>query len=281
MGNCGVGFAPCRPEDRDRIIELMEGVEDIPGTALHEGIPWTWVTFADYLDHLSTRVFDVDVAEPDGTLVARWERLRLRAISRPDRSPDLPSDLVGPWLTRRLIECEFAGAVELLTVTGTRRSGDSAEFLRRITGEPVWHDPTGAVRAAGHHASASYTEGKLLLAVANEPVGVDWESMPADPTRVGALPSDAGDRAVAELLADKLGEDPALARLRVWTAREAIGKVHLDQAEPLRADQVTEDGLAIMRSGSVEVATAKVRAGSAGEAPSRPLHLIAVARGQR
>ena len=55
MGNCGVGFAPCRPGDHDRIIELMEGVEDIPGTALHEGIPWTWETFGEYLDHLSAR----------------------------------------------------------------------------------------------------------------------------------------------------------------------------------------------------------------------------------
>ena len=55
MGNCGVGFAPCRPGDHDRIIELMEGVEDIPGTALHEGIPWTWQTFEEYLDHLSAR----------------------------------------------------------------------------------------------------------------------------------------------------------------------------------------------------------------------------------
>ncbi len=62
MGNCGVGFAPCRPEDHDRIIELMEGVEDIPGTALHEGIPWTWESFGEYLDHLSTRAFDIDVA---------------------------------------------------------------------------------------------------------------------------------------------------------------------------------------------------------------------------
>jgi N-acyl-D-aspartate/D-glutamate deacylase len=62
MGNCGVGFAPCRPSDHDRLIELMEGVEDIPGTALHEGIPWTWVTFGEYLDHLSARAFDVDVA---------------------------------------------------------------------------------------------------------------------------------------------------------------------------------------------------------------------------
>ncbi|MGH8977401.1 MAG: amidohydrolase family protein, partial [Acidimicrobiia bacterium] len=62
MGNCGVGFAPCRPGDHDRIIELMEGVEDIPGTALHEGIPWSWETFGEYLDHQSARAFDVDVA---------------------------------------------------------------------------------------------------------------------------------------------------------------------------------------------------------------------------
>ena len=57
MGNCGVGFAPCRPEDRQRLIELMEGVEDIPGTALHEGLPWTWTSFPEYLDHLSGRSF--------------------------------------------------------------------------------------------------------------------------------------------------------------------------------------------------------------------------------
>src|SRR5438094_6848337 len=50
FGNCGVGFAPVRPVDRDRLICLMEGVEDIPGTALHEGLPWTWTTFPEYLD---------------------------------------------------------------------------------------------------------------------------------------------------------------------------------------------------------------------------------------
>jgi N-acyl-D-aspartate/D-glutamate deacylase len=62
MGNCGVGFAPCRPGDRQRLIELMEGVEDIPGTALHEGLPWTWESFPEYLDHLDARRFDIDVA---------------------------------------------------------------------------------------------------------------------------------------------------------------------------------------------------------------------------
>ncbi len=62
MSNCGVGFAPVRAEDRDRLIELMEGVEDIPGTALHEGITWAWESFPDYLDALGGRSFDIDLA---------------------------------------------------------------------------------------------------------------------------------------------------------------------------------------------------------------------------
>lgn len=61
MGNCGVGFAPCRPEDHDRLIRLMEGVEDIPFPVLTEGLPWAWESFPDYLDFLGGRAFDVDV----------------------------------------------------------------------------------------------------------------------------------------------------------------------------------------------------------------------------
>jgi N-acyl-D-aspartate/D-glutamate deacylase len=60
-GNCGVGFAPCRPQDHDRLIRLMEGVEDIPFPVLTEGLPWTWESFPDYLDFLAGRAFDVDV----------------------------------------------------------------------------------------------------------------------------------------------------------------------------------------------------------------------------
>ena len=59
IGNCGVGFAPVRPGEHERLIELMEGVEDIPGTALHEGIQWEWETFPEYLDALdAARVLD-------------------------------------------------------------------------------------------------------------------------------------------------------------------------------------------------------------------------------
>ena len=61
-GNCGVGFAPVRPQDREQLIELMEGVEDIPGTALHEGLQWGWRSFAEYLDVLSERPRDLDFA---------------------------------------------------------------------------------------------------------------------------------------------------------------------------------------------------------------------------
>ena len=61
MGNCGVGFAPVRPTDHDLLIELMEGVEDIPGVALSEGLSWDWESFPDYLDYLSKRHFDMDI----------------------------------------------------------------------------------------------------------------------------------------------------------------------------------------------------------------------------
>ncbi|MBH5390697.1 N-acyl-D-amino-acid deacylase family protein [Bradyrhizobium diversitatis] len=61
MGNCGVGFAPCKPDDHTRLIQLMEGVEDIPEPVLSAGIPWAWESFPDYMDWLSRRDFDIDV----------------------------------------------------------------------------------------------------------------------------------------------------------------------------------------------------------------------------
>jgi N-acyl-D-amino-acid deacylase len=62
MGNCGVGFAPCRPQDRERLIHLMEGIEDIPEAVMAEGLPWSWQTFPDYIDQLAQRSYDVDIA---------------------------------------------------------------------------------------------------------------------------------------------------------------------------------------------------------------------------
>jgi N-acyl-D-aspartate/D-glutamate deacylase len=62
MGNCGVGFAPVAPGFHDELIEMMEGVEDIPGTALHEGLRWNWESFPEYFDALERQERTIDVA---------------------------------------------------------------------------------------------------------------------------------------------------------------------------------------------------------------------------
>ncbi|MBK1661764.1 N-acyl-D-amino-acid deacylase family protein [Paracraurococcus ruber] len=62
IGNCGVGFAPCRPERRDALVKLMEGVEDLPEVVLAEGLPWTWQSFPEFMDVLGARRWDMDIA---------------------------------------------------------------------------------------------------------------------------------------------------------------------------------------------------------------------------
>src|SRR5689334_9210030 len=62
MGNCGVGFAPCRQSDHDVLVDVMAGVEDIPGVVMTDGLPWTWETFPEYLDALESGKRDIDVA---------------------------------------------------------------------------------------------------------------------------------------------------------------------------------------------------------------------------
>ncbi|WP_428342546.1 N-acyl-D-amino-acid deacylase family protein [Mycobacterium sp.] len=62
MGNCGVGFAPCRQEDHDVLVDVMAGVEDIPGVVMTDGLPWNWETFPQYMDALEAGQRDIDVA---------------------------------------------------------------------------------------------------------------------------------------------------------------------------------------------------------------------------
>jgi len=91
MGNCGVGFAPCKPADRERLIELMEGVEDIPGAVMHEGLKWEWESFGEYLSALERKKRDIDICAllPHAAVrVSSWAsgplvwRTPTRAISR-------------------------------------------------------------------------------------------------------------------------------------------------------------------------------------------------------
>jgi N-acyl-D-aspartate/D-glutamate deacylase len=88
MGNCGVGFAPCKPHQRDQLVELMEGVEDIPEPVLTEGLPWNWETFGDYLDALEARQFDLDVVTQVPHAAVRVYVMGDRGVAREDATAE-------------------------------------------------------------------------------------------------------------------------------------------------------------------------------------------------
>jgi N-acyl-D-aspartate/D-glutamate deacylase len=125
MGNCGVGFAPARPDRHDWLISLMEGVEDIPGAALAEGLSWEWETFPDYMNALARvdRSLDVGVHVPHAAL---------RAYVMGDRGADpteAPDDDQLAGMVAMLAEGVSAGAVGM----GTSRT----EMHRTRAGDPI------------------------------------------------------------------------------------------------------------------------------------------------
>jgi N-acyl-D-amino-acid deacylase len=122
IGNCGVGFAPCRPEDRELMIAVCEGVEDIPGAVMAKGLPWDWETYPQYLDALERRRRDIDVA----TLVPHMP-LRVYAMGGrgANREPATADDLAKMYtMTRESISAGALGLATSLLFTHRTRSGD-------------------------------------------------------------------------------------------------------------------------------------------------------------
>jgi N-acyl-D-aspartate/D-glutamate deacylase len=110
MGNCGVGFAPVTPAHHNRLIDLMEGVEDIPGTALHEGLSWDWKTFGEFLDVLDRRPHDIDLATQVPHAALRVHVMGKRAAAH---EPATPSE--AETMARLAAEAVAAGALGFST----------------------------------------------------------------------------------------------------------------------------------------------------------------------
>jgi N-acyl-D-aspartate/D-glutamate deacylase len=89
MGNCGVGFAPVRPGGEKSLIELMEGVEDIPGTALYEGIEWgRWESFPEYMDYIASRHYTLDIGAQIAHGSLRYYVMGERGRMNEEATPD-------------------------------------------------------------------------------------------------------------------------------------------------------------------------------------------------
>ena len=172
LGNCGVGFAPVAPDKRSWLIGLMEGVEDIPGTALHDGIKWAWETFPEYLDALASTETALDVAAlaPHGAI---------RAYVMGDRGarnePATPEDIAR--MAAIVCEAVEAGAVGVST---------SRTILHKaVDGEPV----PGTFAAEDElfalgEALATLDRGVFELA----PAGIQGEDMSAPDREVAWSP---------------------------------------------------------------------------------------------
>jgi len=198
IGNCGVGFAPCRPCDRDVLVQLMEGVEEIPGTAMAEGLPWTWESFPEFLDELDSRPRDIDVAAllPHGPLrvyVMGERGLRREPANEEDiarmkalLAEGLAAGAVGFSTSRTLVHLSSTGdhvptyraATSELKQLGEALSGDQGHVMQFISD---WEDPEEEFSILRETSAKTGARGTFtLLVVDAEQLGVDvaatgWE----------------------------------------------------------------------------------------------------------
>lgn len=217
-GNCGVGFAPARSGDREALIELMEGVEDIPGTALHEGLSWEWETFPEYLDVLATRSWDADLG-------IQVPHAPLRVFAMQDRAvadePATPEDIE----VMASLAAEGIGAGALGFSTSRTRAHRSSRGTLTPTLTAESRELLGIARAVGatgcgvlqlvsdfHDLEAELLLVRRMAEVSERPVsfsmsdpfGLNWKRQLEflDECALAGLPilGQAGTRAIGVLL---------------------------------------------------------------------------------
>ena len=160
MGNCGVGFAPCRPSDHVRLIQLMEGVEDIPEPVLSAGIPWAWESFPEYMEWLSKRNFDMDVGAqlPHAAL-----RVYVMGERGARRDPSTPED--NKAMAALAGDAVRAGALGFSTSRTLNHRTSTGDFTPTLK---AGEDELTAIAAAMHAQGRSVLQFVLDLSTINE-----------------------------------------------------------------------------------------------------------------
>jgi len=159
MGNCGVGFAPVSPQDHERLVELMEGVEDIPGVVMTEGLSWDWASFPDYLDALGRRRYDIDVAAQVPHAALRVHAMGARASAHAVATED---DIAA--MATLVKQAVAAGAIGFSTSRSLNHKSVSGELT------PSYD---ASVRELTEIARAMGTTGKGVLQLVTDYPDVD------------------------------------------------------------------------------------------------------------
>ena len=160
MGNCGVGFAPCKPADHTRLIQLMEGVEDIPEPVLSAGIPWEWESFPDYMNWLSKRSFDMDIGAqlPHAAL-----RVYVMGERGARRDPSTEED--NRAMAQLAGEAVRAGALGFSTSRTLNHRTSTGDFTPTLKAS---EDELSAIAAAMHAQGSSVLQFVLDLSTIHE-----------------------------------------------------------------------------------------------------------------
>src|ERR1700709_649706 len=160
MGNCGVGFAPCKPADHQRLIELMEGVEDIPEPVLSAGLPWAWESFPDYMDWLSKRDFDIDIGAQLPHAALRVYVMGERGARRDPSTPEDNQAMAA--LASAAVRARALGFSTSRTLNHRTSTGDYTPALK--AGE----DELTAIAGAMHQTGRSVFQFVLDLSTIHE-----------------------------------------------------------------------------------------------------------------
>ncbi len=278
MGNCGVGFAPALPGGEDELIDLMEGVEDIPGTALHEGMPWgAWESFPEYMDFLATREYALDV----GAQLAHGA-LRNYVMGQRGRDNEDPTAEDMAEMTRQVEEAMRAGALGFTTsrtighrsmggvpVPGTFAEEDEllalAEAMQRVGSgvfELIPASTIGKLEAMGGEKKTLAEEFELIRKIGRvgRPVTFTTLQIPDFPDDWQAfLKGSAEENAKGSNLRPQVASRPiglvtSIQTYHMFSRRETYMKIaHLPLDERIREMSKSEVRSAILKDSDIPV----------------------------